>query len=69
MFNSKVPGKYTASSVLQQTIMSPNGGDPDYANRELSNGSYLPTSNGTDANTFNKETSIRLDGQQLPGIL
>lgn len=69
-YNDEVGKGLTPTSVLNSTVPSANGiSSADYSQRELSNGSLLPTGNGMSAATRTGIAKLLLDGQRQIGIL
>ena len=53
---------YRPTSVLQQLHLSPNGSSARDAERQLMDGSFLPTQNGSSESTNTADTPLRLIG-------
>jgi hypothetical protein len=52
------PGAYRASGANQQITLSGNGNSTTDASRRTYSGSYLPTSNGISANTYEQKRPL-----------
>lgn len=61
--NSEVPHSFTANSVLQQFRPSTNGRGPNAESRQLLDGSFLPSPNGTSDDSYERSTPLYLNGE------
>jgi hypothetical protein len=62
LWSSAATGGYKPTSVLGQYRLSANGSSEKDAQRQLPDGSYLPTGNSTSQGTNEASTPLRLIG-------
>jgi hypothetical protein len=63
--NAETPHSFTANSVLQQLMPSANGLGASDTGRLLPSGQLLPTENGSSSGSYEKNTMLRLEGQDV----
>jgi len=61
-FTSQVPHEYQPQSTLAQVHLSSNGNSANDAARQMPDGQFLPTANGTSPSTNAADTPLRLVG-------
>ena len=62
LWSERASGGYKPTSTLGQYRLSANGSSPRDAERQMPDGSYMPTTNGSAQASYDSDTPLRLIG-------